>query len=82
MKASSVKYHDPEPETAYSDFFNIGVNLYNEAGCVTNIAYKGTGGYSRNLGLTWNSQYQLTAAYTNGTLAESYALEHRVRPRN
>jgi len=43
--------------------------LHNSAGCVTNITYTGSG-YSENIGLTWNSQYQLTAVSTNGSECE------------
>ncbi|TAN35301.1 MAG: hypothetical protein EPN23_11330 [Verrucomicrobia bacterium] len=42
---------------------------YNAAGCMTNISYSGTG-FSKNLGLTWNGQYQLTALATNGVAVE------------
>jgi len=53
---------------------------YNAAGCMTNISYSdGTG--SLGVGLTWNGQYQLTAATTNGVAAEQYgydALSRRV----
>lgn len=43
--------------------------LYNTAGCVTNIAHKGVQ-YSQNLGLYWDSQYQLQEVRTNGVSAE------------
>ena len=44
---------------------------YNSAGCVTNIT--GTGpGYTKTVGLTWNSQYQVTTVTTNGGLAGSF----------
>jgi RHS repeat-associated protein len=44
---------------------------YNLAGCVTNIT--GTGpGYTRTVGLTWDSLYQVTTVTTNGGLAGSY----------
>ncbi len=52
--------------------------LYNAAGCVTNISVPSV---SSVVSLHWNSQYQFTAAYTNGVLAESYqynALGRRV----
>ncbi|TAN38805.1 MAG: hypothetical protein EPN23_01550 [Verrucomicrobia bacterium] len=42
---------------------------YNAAGCMTNISYSGTG-FSKNLGLTWNGQYQLTEVMTNGVSVE------------
>ena len=44
---------------------------YNSAGCVTNIT--GTGpGYTKTVGLNWNSQYQVTTVTTNGGLAGSF----------
>ncbi len=46
--------------------------LYSAAGCVTNISVPSV---SSVVSLSWNSQYQLTAAYTNGVLAESYAYD-------
>jgi RHS repeat-associated protein len=46
-----------------------GAYLYADSGCITNIAYSGAG-FSQNMGLTWNSQYQLTAVTTNSVLAE------------
>jgi RHS repeat-associated protein len=58
-----------EPETAYGDFFNIGRKLYADSGCVTNIVYSGAG-FSKNIGLSWNSQYQLTEVTTNGAAVE------------
>ena len=45
---------------------------YNTAGCVTGITYNGIAYPEKTIGLTWNSQYQLTAASTNGTVAETY----------
>ncbi len=50
--------------------------LYNAAGCVTNISSA-----SYVVSLSWDSRYQLDAAYTNGVLAETYqydALGRRV----
>ncbi len=41
------------------------------AGCVTNIQYTGLG-FTNSLGLSWNSQYQLTSVRTNGGVAEAY----------
>jgi hypothetical protein len=55
-----LRDHQAERENAYRDFFYNGVKLYNDAGCVANIAYNGSG-FSQNIGLTWNSQYQLTS---------------------
>jgi RHS repeat-associated protein len=60
---------EAEQNFPYSDFSNIGRKLHNSAGCVTNIAYTGSG-YSENIGLTWNGQYQLTEVTTNGTAVE------------
>jgi len=54
-----------EPETAYGTNFHNGVRLHNTAGCVTSISYQ-----ALNIGLTWNSQYQLTAVSTNGVECE------------
>ena len=51
-----------------------GAYLYNSAGCLTNIQYKGKD-YSQSLGLTWDGQYQLTAATTNGAVAERYGYD-------
>ncbi len=44
--------------------------LYSAAGCVTNIS--SVLPVPSVVSLHWNSRYQLTAAYTNGVLAESY----------
>ena len=46
-----------------------GSMLYNTAGCVTNIAYSGAS-YSKNIGLTWNSKYQVESVSTNGAECE------------
>ena len=46
-----------------------GSYLYNDAGCVTNIAYSGSG-FSQSIGLNWNSQYQLAEVTTNGVSVE------------
>lgn len=51
-----------------------GTYQYSEAGCVTNIAYKGKD-YSSTIGLTWDGQYQLTAVATNGTVAERHGYD-------
>jgi len=67
--AHSTDTEIAEPETAYRDFSNIGRILYNSAGCVTNITYTGSG-YSENIGLNWDSKYQLTAVSTNGSECE------------
>jgi RHS repeat-associated protein len=48
-----------------------GTYQHNAACCVTNIAYRGKD-YSQTLGLTWDGQYQLTAAATNGVAVERY----------
>jgi RHS repeat-associated protein len=48
--------------------------LHNSAGCVTNIVYTGSG-YSENIGLTWNGQYQLTEVTTNGSDCERYGYD-------
>jgi len=42
-----------------------GAYKYSLAGCVTSITYSGSG-FSQNLGLTWNGQYQITEAKTHG----------------
>ncbi|MEI6516136.1 MAG: hypothetical protein WCO77_09165, partial [bacterium] len=44
---------------------------YNAAGCVTNMIGVGPG-YSKSVGLSWNSQYQVTTITTNGGLVGSY----------
>ena len=44
----------------------------NAAGCVTNISYLGSGGYSSSLDLTWNGKYQLVSVATNDATAEAY----------
>jgi len=54
-----------EQETAYRDVFYDGAKLHNTAGCITSISYQAS-----NSGLTWNSQYQLTAVATNGVECE------------
>jgi len=46
-----------------------GSYLHNSAGCVTNITYTGSG-FSENIGLSWDSKYQLTAVSTNGSECE------------
>jgi RHS repeat-associated protein len=56
-------------ETVLDGYSDSGVNLHNSAGCVTNIQYSGSG-YSENIGLSWNSQYQLTEVTTNGVAVE------------
>lgn len=58
--------------TTNTVFLSIVTNaqyLCNTAGCVTNISYSGES-YSRNIGLTFNSQYQLTEMTTNGVSVE------------
>jgi RHS repeat-associated protein len=45
-----------------------GEMKYNEAGCVTVLVYNS----SQRVDLAWNDRYQVTAAYTNGVLAESF----------
>ncbi len=51
-----------------------GAYQYSDAGCVTNIAYKGKD-YSSTISLTWDGQYQLTAVATNGTTAERHGYD-------
>ncbi len=48
---------------------------FNAAGCITNISYAGTGGYSHEQALSWNSKYQLTSVSTSGVPCESYAYD-------
>ena len=45
---------------------------YNSASCITNIKYAGTGGYTNESYISWNSQYQITSVSTNGALTEVY----------
>ena len=51
-----------------------GAYQYSDAGCVTNIMYRGKD-YNSTVGLTWNGQYQLTAVSTNGTVAERHGYD-------
>ncbi|RLC01536.1 MAG: hypothetical protein DRI57_30985, partial [Deltaproteobacteria bacterium] len=51
------------------------VYSYSTAGCITNITYSGIAYPEKNIALKWNSQYQLTAVYTNGSVAESYSYD-------
>ncbi len=51
-----------------------GTYAYSAAGCLTNRQYSGKD-YVESLGLAWNSQYQLTATTTNGSLAETYGYD-------
>lgn len=44
--------------------------LYNTAGCTTNIAHTGAGGYSNNLALKWDERYRLTSANDSTSLVE------------
>jgi RHS repeat-associated protein len=46
-----------------------GSYSYSSAGCITTIGYSGAG-FTNNMGLTWNDQYQLTSIATNGVTAE------------
>jgi len=46
-------------------------NLFDAAGNITNIVFAD----GRTLSLTWNRQYQLTVACTNGVAAETYAYD-------
>ena len=58
------------------DSWTGGACAYDIAGCVTNLARSG----KPTVALEWDAQYRVTAAYTNGVLAESYgydALGHR-----
>ena len=48
-----------------------GVCEYDAAGCVTNLVYPD----GRYVWLKWDSQYRMTAAYTNGVLAERYGYD-------
>jgi len=59
--------HELEPDQIRR--FYSRTNSHNTAGCVTNIQYTGSN-YSLNIGLAWNSQYQLTAVATNGVECE------------
>ena len=47
---------------------------FSAAGCVTSIQYQGSG-VSETISLTWDSQYQLTEALTNGASAERYGYD-------
>jgi RHS repeat-associated protein len=51
-----------------------GAYQYSAAGCVTNIQYKGKD-YQQSFGLTWDSQYRLTAVSTNGGVVERYGYD-------
>lgn len=54
---------------------------YSSAGCVTSIVCRGAG-FTNSVGLSWNSQYQITSLTTNGVAAESFlydAYGRRVR---
>ena len=51
-----------------------GSYQYCAAGCLTNRQYTGKDN-SDTLGLSWNGQYQLTGATTNGTVAEAYGYD-------
>jgi RHS repeat-associated protein len=58
----------------YPTCITNGTYQYSAAGCLTNREYSGKD-YSDTLGLTWNGQYQLTSATTNGALAEAYGYD-------
>ena len=58
----------------YPTCLTNGAYQHNAAGCLTNFQYTGKD-YSQTLGLTWNGQYQLTAATTNGVAAEQYGYD-------
>jgi len=58
----------------YPTCLTNGSYQFNAAGCLTNRQYSGKD-YTERLGLIWNGQYQLTAAYTNGALAESFGYD-------
>jgi RHS repeat-associated protein len=51
-----------------------GAYQYSAAGCVTNIAYKGKD-CQQSFGLTWDSQYRLTAVSTNSGAVERYGYD-------
>ena len=48
-----------------------GACAYDTAGCVTNLVRSG----KPSVALEWDAQYRVTAAYTNGVLAESYGYD-------
>jgi len=48
----------------------LGGDLYDAAGCVTNMTRNGV-----TLALSWNTQGQLVSVATNGAFAESYAYD-------
>ena len=58
----------------YPTCLTNGTYQYSAAGCLTNRQYSGKD-FTETLGLIWNGQYQLTAAYTNGVLAESFGYD-------
>jgi len=58
----------------YPTTLTNGTYNYNAAGCLTNFQYSGKD-YVHNVGLTWNGQYQLAAASTNGVAAEQYGYD-------
>jgi len=60
--------------TIFMTVVTNGTYQYSTAGCLTNIQYSGKQ-YSRTIGLTWNGQYQMTAASTNGVAAERYGFD-------
>ena len=53
------------------DSWTGGACAYDVAGCVTNLARSG----EPAVALEWDAQYRVTAAYTNGVLAESYGYD-------
>ena len=58
----------------YPTCLTNGAYQYNLAGCLTNFQYSGKS-WVQSVGLTWNGQYQLTAASTNGVAAEQYGYD-------
>jgi len=48
-----------------------GTYAFDEAGCLTNIAFTGPG-YARSTSFDWNSRYELTCAKVDGETVENY----------
>ncbi|NQT94450.1 MAG: hypothetical protein HQ559_16965 [Lentisphaerae bacterium] len=55
----------------YLGIITNGLYLHDSAGCITNMAFLGPG-YSRTIGLDWDSQYRLRSASVNGQQVESW----------
>ena len=47
----------------------------NAAGCITNIAYTGTGGFSESVSLNWDERYRLTSAVRDSLFDIRYSYD-------